>query len=41
MTGEHFMGCPHIGMYLFFFAVLGFELRSYTLSHPTNPFFFF
>jgi hypothetical protein len=22
-----------------FFAVLGFELRAYTLSHPTNPLF--
>jgi hypothetical protein len=22
-----------------FFAVLGFELRTYTLSHSTNPFF--
>jgi hypothetical protein len=23
----------------FFFAVLGFELRAYTLSHSTSPFF--
>jgi hypothetical protein len=25
--------------HLFFFSVLGFELRIYTLSHSTNPFF--
>jgi hypothetical protein len=23
----------------FFFAILGFELRAYTLSHSTNPFY--
>jgi hypothetical protein len=23
----------------FFFSVLGFELRAYTLSHSTSPFF--
>jgi hypothetical protein len=25
--------------FFFFFAVLGFELRAYTLSHSTSPFF--
>jgi hypothetical protein len=25
----------------FFFVVLGLELRAYTLSHSTSPFFFF
>jgi hypothetical protein len=25
--------------FFFFFAVLGFELRTYTLSHFTNPYF--
>jgi hypothetical protein len=25
------------GYFFFFFAVLGFELRAYTLSHTTNP----
>jgi hypothetical protein len=24
--------------FFFFFAVLGFELRAYTLSHSTSPF---
>jgi hypothetical protein len=24
--------------FFFFFAVLGLELRAYTLSHPTSPF---
>jgi hypothetical protein len=24
--------------YFFFFAVLGFEVRAYTLSHSTSPF---
>jgi hypothetical protein len=27
--------------FFFFFAVLGFELKAYTLSHSTSPFFFF
>jgi hypothetical protein len=26
-------------VFFFFFVGLGFELRAYTLSHPTNPFF--
>jgi hypothetical protein len=28
-----------LGKYFFFFSVLGFELRAYTLSHSTSPFF--
>jgi hypothetical protein len=27
--------------FFFFFVVPGFELRAHTLSHSTNPFFFF
>jgi hypothetical protein len=27
-----------IGLFFFFFEVLGFELRTYTLSHSTSPF---
>jgi hypothetical protein len=27
-------------LFFFFFEVLGLELRAYTLSHSTNPFFF-
>jgi hypothetical protein len=26
-------------VFFFFFSVLGFELRAYTLSHSTRPFF--
>jgi hypothetical protein len=26
-------------IFLLFFVVLGFELRAYTLSHSTSPFF--
>jgi hypothetical protein len=33
--GTHWRVC------LFFFVVLGFELRAYTLSHSTNPSFVF
>jgi hypothetical protein len=29
-----------IYIYIYFFAVLGFELRAYTLSHSTSPFVF-
>jgi hypothetical protein len=29
-----------IFIYFFFFVVLGLELRAYTLSHSTSPFFF-
>jgi hypothetical protein len=33
--------CHHalLELIFFFFAVLGFELRAYTLSHCTSPFF--
>jgi hypothetical protein len=27
--------------FFFFFVVLGFELRAYTLSHSTSPFLYF
>jgi hypothetical protein len=29
----------YLFIYLFIFAVLGFELRAYTLSHSTSPIF--
>jgi hypothetical protein len=29
----------YLFIYLYFFVVLGFELRAYTLSQPTTPFF--
>jgi hypothetical protein len=29
----------HIYKYIYIFVVLGFELRVYTLSHSTSPFF--
>jgi hypothetical protein len=27
-----------MGLFLFYFEVLGFELRAHTLSHSTSPF---
>jgi hypothetical protein len=38
----HELVCSHYLfdlIYLFIFAVLGFELRAYTLSHSISPFF--
>jgi hypothetical protein len=37
----HIIGVSHRTQSLFFpfFAVLGLELRAYTLSHSTSPFF--
>jgi hypothetical protein len=29
------------GVFLFVFAVLGLELRAFTLSHSTSPIFYF
>jgi hypothetical protein len=31
------LSCPVL-FFFFFFAVLGFELRTFTLSHPAKPF---
>jgi hypothetical protein len=36
----HFMGSRSgLGVLFFFLAVLGLELRAFTLSHSTSPFF--
>jgi 6-phosphofructokinase len=29
---------PFVFLFFFFFAILGLELRAYTLSHSTSPF---
>jgi hypothetical protein len=42
MSSKRFVGCwslLFLGSFLGFFLVLGFELRAYTLSHSTSPFF--
>jgi hypothetical protein len=39
MAGQVGLGLGRRGVFVCFFEVLGFELRAYTLSHSTNPFF--
>jgi hypothetical protein len=39
ILSTHFAIVPHPQPFFFFFSVLGFELKAYTLSQSTNPFF--